>query len=142
MQFLSDDLSTEGIPSQINRMQKSTRHEQNSQSRSEAQVQRSTESDRLSNQTNSAGDREYFDDYVIPIYSDSSVSAVWEYMGDNSEWRKYPTEINTKIEKAYGRKSTGKIIIKMDMSTYIVHFTKMVQENPKTKKETPVRRND
>ncbi|CAC5383687.1 unnamed protein product [Mytilus coruscus] len=55
-------------------------------------------------------------DYVIPIYSDSTVSAIWEYQED-AEWKKYPNDINVKIEKAYQRKHTGKLIIEMDRTT-------------------------
>ncbi|CAC5420226.1 unnamed protein product [Mytilus coruscus] len=57
-------------------------------------------------------------DYVIPIYSDSTVSAIWEYQ-EGSEWKKYPNDINVKIEKAYQKKKTGKTIIEMDRTTYI-----------------------
>ncbi|OPL32639.1 e3 herc2 ubiquitin-protein ligase, partial [Mytilus galloprovincialis] len=55
-------------------------------------------------------------DYVIPIYSDATVSAIWEYE-EGSEWRQYPNDINVKIEKAYQRKKTGKTIIEMDRTT-------------------------
>ncbi|VDH96095.1 Hypothetical predicted protein [Mytilus galloprovincialis] len=53
------------------------------------------------------------DDYLIPIYSYVAVSAIWEYQRV-SKWTKYPSGINVKIEKAYQRKKSGKIIIEMD----------------------------
>ncbi|XP_052098855.1 uncharacterized protein LOC127733549 [Mytilus californianus] len=80
-------------------------------------------------------------DYVIPIYSDSIVSAIWEYQ-EGSEWKKYPNDINVKIEKAYQRKKTGKTIIEMDRTTYQIYFSRMIQENPSNKKEQSVRRTD
>ncbi|XP_052100433.1 uncharacterized protein LOC127734545 [Mytilus californianus] len=80
-------------------------------------------------------------DYVIPIYSDSTVSAIWEYQ-EGSEWKKYPNEINVKIEKAYQRKQTGKIIIEMDRTTYQIHFSRMIQVNPSNKTEKSVQRKD
>ncbi|XP_063435655.1 uncharacterized protein LOC134716573 [Mytilus trossulus] len=79
-------------------------------------------------------------DYVIPIYSDSTVSAIWEYQ-DCSDWKKYPDEINVKIERAYQRKQR-KTIIEIDRTTYEVHFSKMEQENPQNKSKVTVRRRD
>ncbi|XP_076100871.1 uncharacterized protein LOC143070483 [Mytilus galloprovincialis] len=81
------------------------------------------------------------EDYVIPIYSETSVSALWEHQ-KGSQWMKYPSGINAKIEKAYQRKKTGKIIIEMDRTTYIIHFGRMVQENAQNKMEMAVRRKD
>ncbi|XP_052100270.1 uncharacterized protein LOC127734446 [Mytilus californianus] len=81
------------------------------------------------------------EDYVIPLYSETSVSAIWEQQ-KGSQWTKYPSEINVKIEKAYQRKKTGKIIIEMDRTTYIIHFSRMVQENAQNKTEMAVRRKD
>ncbi|VDI65556.1 Hypothetical predicted protein [Mytilus galloprovincialis] len=81
------------------------------------------------------------DDYLIPIYSDVAVSAIWEYKRV-SQWIKYPSGINVKIEKAYQRKKSGKIIIEMDRTTYLIHFSRMVQENVKNKTELAVRRKD
>ncbi|CAG2236881.1 unnamed protein product [Mytilus edulis] len=81
------------------------------------------------------------DDYLIPIYSDVAVSAIWEYKRV-SQWTKYPSGINVKIEKAYQRKKSGKIIIEMDRTTYLIHFSRMVQENVKNKTELAVRRKD
>ncbi|XP_063433282.1 uncharacterized protein LOC134715191 [Mytilus trossulus] len=81
------------------------------------------------------------DDYLIPIYSDVAVSAIWEYKRV-SQWTKYPSTTNVKIEKAYQRKKSGNIIIEMDRTTYIIHFSKMVQENVKNKTELAVRRKD
>ncbi|CAC5378103.1 unnamed protein product [Mytilus coruscus] len=80
-------------------------------------------------------------DYVIPIYSDSTVSAIWEYQ-EGSEWKKYPNDINVKIEKAYQRKQTGKIIIEMDRTTYQIHFSRMIQVNPSNKTEKSIQRKD
>ncbi|XP_076101483.1 uncharacterized protein LOC143071202 isoform X2 [Mytilus galloprovincialis] len=80
-------------------------------------------------------------DYVIPIYSDTSVSAIWEYE-KGSHWTQYPSEINTKIEKAYQRKPTEKIVFKMNHATCIIDFQKMIQETPQKKTEMPVRRKD
>ncbi|CAC5420224.1 unnamed protein product [Mytilus coruscus] len=80
-------------------------------------------------------------DYLIPIYSDIAVSAIWEYQRV-SQWKKYPSGINVKIEKAYQRKKSGKIIIEMDRTTYIIHFSRMVQENVKNKTKLAVRRKD
>ncbi|XP_052100429.1 uncharacterized protein LOC127734542 isoform X2 [Mytilus californianus] len=80
-------------------------------------------------------------DNVIPIYSDTSVSAIWEYE-KGSQWRQYPSGINTKIEKAYQRKQTGTFIFEMNHITYIIHFQRMIQENPQNKTEMPVRRKD
>ncbi|CAC5378107.1 unnamed protein product [Mytilus coruscus] len=68
-------------------------------------------------------------DYVIPIYSDATVSAIWEYE-EGSEWKKYPNDINVKIEKAYQRKKTGKTIIEMDRTTIQV----IRQKNPSAEK--------
>ncbi|XP_076101475.1 uncharacterized protein LOC143071194 [Mytilus galloprovincialis] len=79
-------------------------------------------------------------DYIIPIYSDSTVSAIWEYQ-DCSDWKKYPDEINVKIERAYQRKQR-KTIIEMDRTTYVVHFSEMEQENPQNKTKVTVRRRD
>ncbi|XP_052100421.1 uncharacterized protein LOC127734536 [Mytilus californianus] len=81
------------------------------------------------------------EDYLIPIYSDVAVSAIWEYQRV-SKWRKYPSGINVKIEKAFQRKKSGKIIIEMDRTTYIIHFSRMVQENFKNKTILAVRRKD
>ncbi|CAC5378102.1 unnamed protein product [Mytilus coruscus] len=80
-------------------------------------------------------------DYVIPIYSDTSVSAIWEY-GKGSQWTQYPPEINTKIEKAYQRKQSGKIIFEMNYTTCIIDFQRMIQKTPQKKTELPVRRKD
>ncbi|XP_063431233.1 uncharacterized protein LOC134713877 [Mytilus trossulus] len=80
-------------------------------------------------------------DYVIPIYSDSTVSAIWEYE-QGSEWKRYPNDINVKIEKAYQRKKTGKTIIEMDRTTYQIYFQRMIQENPSNKTEKSIRRKD
>ncbi|VDI65557.1 Hypothetical predicted protein [Mytilus galloprovincialis] len=80
-------------------------------------------------------------DYVIPIYSDTSVSAIWEYE-KGSHWTQYPSEINTKIEKAYQRKPTEKIVFKMNHATCIIDFQKMIQETPQKKTEMPVRRKE
>ncbi|XP_076101481.1 uncharacterized protein LOC143071201 [Mytilus galloprovincialis] len=80
-------------------------------------------------------------DYVIPIYSDATVSAIWEYE-EGSEWRQYPNDINVKIEKAYQRKKTGKTIIEMDRTTYQIYFQRMIQENPSNKTEKSIRRKD
>ncbi|XP_076101175.1 uncharacterized protein LOC143070959 [Mytilus galloprovincialis] len=79
------------------------------------------------------------EDYVIPIYSETSISAIWEHK-KGSQWVKYPPGVNVKIEKAYQRKKTGKIIIEMDHTTYIIHFSKMVQVNAQNKTEIAVRR--
>ncbi|XP_052100426.1 uncharacterized protein LOC127734540 isoform X1 [Mytilus californianus] len=79
-------------------------------------------------------------DYVIPIYSDSTVSAIWEYK-DGSYWKEYPDDINVKIERAYQRKQR-KTIIEMDRTTFEVHFSEMEQENPKNKTKVTVRRRD
>ncbi|VDI16816.1 Hypothetical predicted protein [Mytilus galloprovincialis] len=79
-------------------------------------------------------------DYVIPIYSDSTVSAIWEYQED-SDWKKYPDEIIVKIERAYQRKQR-KTIFEMDRTTYEVHFSEMEQENPQNKSKVTVRRRD
>ncbi|XP_071166441.1 uncharacterized protein [Mytilus edulis] len=79
-------------------------------------------------------------DYVIPIYSDSTVSAIWEYQ-EGSDWKKYPDEINVKIERAYQRKQR-KTIFEMDRTTYEVHFSEMEQENPQNKSKVTVRRRD
>ncbi|CAC5378112.1 unnamed protein product [Mytilus coruscus] len=68
-------------------------------------------------------------DYVIPIYSDATVSAIWEYQ-EGSVWKKYPNDINVKIEKAYQRKKTGKTIIEMDRTTIQV----IRQKNPSAEK--------
>ncbi|CAC5378110.1 unnamed protein product [Mytilus coruscus] len=57
-------------------------------------------------------------DYVIPIYSDSTVSAIWEYK-DGSYWKEYPDDINVKIERAYQRKQR-KTIIEMDRTTLMI----------------------
>ncbi|XP_076101480.1 uncharacterized protein LOC143071200 isoform X2 [Mytilus galloprovincialis] len=80
-------------------------------------------------------------DYVIPIYSDSIVSAIWEYQ-ESTEWRQYPNDINVKIEKAYQRKKTGKTIIEMDRTTYQIHFSRMIQVNPSNKTEKSIQRKD
>ncbi|XP_052100431.1 uncharacterized protein LOC127734543 [Mytilus californianus] len=80
-------------------------------------------------------------DYVIPIYSDSTVSAIWEYQ-EGSEWKKYPNDINVRIEKAYQRKQTGKTIIEMDRTTYQIHFSRMIQVNPSNKTEKSIQRKD
>ncbi|CAG2236876.1 unnamed protein product [Mytilus edulis] len=80
-------------------------------------------------------------DYVIPIYSDATVSAIWEYE-EGSAWRQYPNDINVKIEKAYQRKKTGKTIIEMDRTTYQIYFQRMIQENPSNKTEKSIRRKD
>ncbi|VDI16815.1 Hypothetical predicted protein [Mytilus galloprovincialis] len=80
-------------------------------------------------------------DYVIPIYSDATVSAIWEYE-ESTEWRQYPNDINVKIEKAYQRKKTGKTIIEMDRTTYQIHFQRMIQENPNNKTQKSIRRKD
>ncbi|CAC5420225.1 MIB [Mytilus coruscus] len=79
------------------------------------------------------------ENYLIPLYSDTSVSAIWEYQ-NGLQWTKYPSGINVKIEKAYQRKKSGKIIIEMDRTTYIVNFSKMTQENANNKTEMAVRR--
>ncbi|XP_052100437.1 uncharacterized protein LOC127734546 isoform X2 [Mytilus californianus] len=79
-------------------------------------------------------------DCVI-TYSDILVSAIWEYR-KSSEWTQYPSGINTTIEKAYQRKQTGNIIIEMDRTKYIIHFPKMIQENPQNKTEIQIRRKD
>ncbi|XP_071166214.1 uncharacterized protein [Mytilus edulis] len=79
-------------------------------------------------------------DYIIPIYSDSTVSAIWEYQ-EGSDWKKYPDEINVKIERAYQRKQR-KTIFEMDRTTYEVHFSEMEQENPQNKTKVTVRRRD
>ncbi|XP_052100425.1 uncharacterized protein LOC127734539 [Mytilus californianus] len=79
-------------------------------------------------------------DYVIPIYSDSTVSAIWEYK-DGSDWKEYPDDINVKIERAYQRKQR-KTIIEMDRTTFEVHFSEMEQENPRNKTKVTVRRRD
>ncbi|XP_063431215.1 uncharacterized protein LOC134713863 [Mytilus trossulus] len=81
------------------------------------------------------------EDYVIPIYSETSISVIWEHK-KGSQWEKYPPGVNVKIEKAYQRKKTGKIIIEMDHTTYIIHFSRMVQVNAQNKTETEVRRRD
>ncbi|OPL33596.1 hypothetical protein AM593_08157, partial [Mytilus galloprovincialis] len=78
-------------------------------------------------------------DYVIPIYSDTTVSAIWEYK-KGSQWTQYPSEINTKIEKAYQRKPTEKIVFEMNYTTCIIDFQRMIQETPQKKTEMPVRR--
>lgn len=52
----------------------------------------------------------------------STVSAIWEYKRV-SQWIKYPSGINVKIEKAYQRKKSGKIIIEMDRTTYVLVIT-------------------
>ncbi|XP_071166448.1 uncharacterized protein [Mytilus edulis] len=80
-------------------------------------------------------------DYVIPIYSDTTVSAIWEYK-KGSQWTQYPSEINTKIEKAYQRKPTEKIVFEMNYTTCIIDFQRMIQETPQKKTEIPVRRKD
>ncbi|CAC5422046.1 unnamed protein product [Mytilus coruscus] len=56
------------------------------------------------------------EDYVIPIYSETSISAIWEHQ-KGSQWTKYPPGVNVEIEKAYQRKKTGKIIIEIDRTT-------------------------
>ncbi|XP_052100424.1 uncharacterized protein LOC127734538 [Mytilus californianus] len=81
------------------------------------------------------------ENYLFPLYSDTSVSAIWEYQ-NSLQWTKYPSGINVKIEKAYQRKKSGKIIIEMDRTTYIVNFSKMTQENANNKTEMAVRRKD
>ncbi|XP_052100273.1 uncharacterized protein LOC127734448 [Mytilus californianus] len=84
--------------------------------------------------------KEYFDNYVLPVHS-KTVSAIWEYENEKENvWTKYEDEINTRIEKAYERKPTGKTIVQYNKGTYIVFFTKMIQLNTSSGQEVRVRR--
>ncbi|XP_063433134.1 uncharacterized protein LOC134715126 [Mytilus trossulus] len=65
----------------------------------------------------------------------------WEYKDNNdSKWKKYPLDINNKIENAFKKKPTEKTNFKMDMKTYIINFAKNIQVNPRDGTEIEVRR--
>ncbi|CAC5410516.1 unnamed protein product [Mytilus coruscus] len=80
-----------------------------------------------------------FQDGAANIYG--TVSAVWEYENEKENvWIKYEDDINIRIEKAYKRKPTGKTIVMYNKGTYIVCFTKMIQQNISSGQEVRVRR--
>ncbi|CAC5366427.1 unnamed protein product [Mytilus coruscus] len=84
--------------------------------------------------------KEHFDNYVLPVPS-KKASAIWEYENEKENvWTKYEDDINIRIEKAYERKPTGKTIVQYNKGTYIVSFTKMIQQNSSSGQEVRVRR--
>ncbi|VDH98864.1 Hypothetical predicted protein [Mytilus galloprovincialis] len=77
----------------------------------------------------------------VPAVGHETKNASWEYKDNkDSEWKKYPLDINYKIENAFKKKPTEKTNFKMDMKTYIINFAKNIQVNPRDGTEIEVRR--
>ncbi|XP_071166583.1 uncharacterized protein [Mytilus edulis] len=77
----------------------------------------------------------------VPVNGKKTKNASWEYKDNkDSEWKKYPLDINNKIENAFKKKPSDKTNFKMDMKTYIINFAKNIQVNPRDGTEIEVRR--